>query len=259
MILLIQALLVGTALAFQKWGNWFGSLGFDRPILAGALMGLLLGSLRTGIIVGAALELVYLGSVTLGGTIAFDIGMGTVMSTAFAILGPLPLGVTVLLSFPVSLLGAVVYPVFKKWSTSLVPRFQDELKAHQIQAFNRLWHRQWLAYLGFWFLVGTGLTLLGAPLCRLLVPVLPAPLVHILAVGAGMLPAMGIAAMLISLWNSELIPWFFLGFALVAFFKGSMIEVAFIASVIAALMAGNAWHHRQPPKAKSVEDDFLDD
>lgn len=38
MILLIQALLVGTALAFQKWGNWFGSLGFDRPILAGALI-----------------------------------------------------------------------------------------------------------------------------------------------------------------------------------------------------------------------------
>ena len=40
---------------------------------------------------------------------------------------------------------------------------------------------------------------------------------------------------MISLWDKKLAPYFFIGFGLVAFFKGTLIEVAFIGAAVAVL------------------------
>lgn len=66
-------------------GNWiFGQSMSDRPIFIGAVTGLLLGDLQQGLIIGATLEAVFMGSVNIGGQISADHSAATVFAVAFA-------------------------------------------------------------------------------------------------------------------------------------------------------------------------------
>ena len=44
----------------------------DRPIFVGPVIGLLLGDITTGVLIGAALEVIYLGVVNVGGAQSTD-------------------------------------------------------------------------------------------------------------------------------------------------------------------------------------------
>ena len=48
----------------------------ERPICCGALVGLVLGDLRAGVMIGASLELVFLGTITIGGSLPADLAVG---------------------------------------------------------------------------------------------------------------------------------------------------------------------------------------
>lgn len=69
--MLVPALLV----AFAYWITWLidGILGWQtmtRPIVLGTVIGLLCGDLKTGVIMGASLEAVYMGISGIGGSLA---------------------------------------------------------------------------------------------------------------------------------------------------------------------------------------------
>ncbi len=265
--MIVQAILVGLAVAVEKAGDWWGSLGFNRPMIAGAVTGLLLGDLRQGIIIGAALELVYLGSISLGGVMPQDYGLGSVFGAAFGIILGQSTSVAIALSLPISMLGTLVYQLFKIWATGLVSRFEKHLINHNIKAFNRLWNIQTIVYLFMWFCVGFIGIAAGTNAIKALLNVIPDVVMNSLTVAAGMLPAVGIALLMITLWNKELAPWFFLGFAIVSFFKGTMIEVAFIGIAIAVLVAisqiGKNKQTVQPQQSAAstndVEEDFFNE
>lgn len=267
MTMLWPALMVGLALTIQKFGDWYGSLGFNRPMVAGTIVGILLGHPAEGNTIGAALELVYLGSISLGGVMPQDFGMGSVFGTAFGILLASKTSVAIALSLPISMLGTLVYQLFKIWATALVPRFETHLKEHNIRKFNRLWQIQRAVYLFMWFAMGFIGIAVGTNAIKSLVAAIPTPVMNSLTVAAGMLPAVGIALLMITLWNKNLAPWFFLGFAVVAFFKGTMIEVAFVGVCIAVLVAiADLAKSKQKPAApqggsseSSVEEDFFND
>jgi mannose/fructose/N-acetylgalactosamine-specific phosphotransferase system component IIC len=61
-------------------------LGFTmlgRPIVIAPLVGLLLGDLQTGLLVGAALETIFMGVVNIGGAAAAEPGLASALAAAF--------------------------------------------------------------------------------------------------------------------------------------------------------------------------------
>ena len=62
--MLIQAILVGLVAMCVTFEWALGTCLASRPIVTGVLIGLVMGDLETGIIVGATLEMVFIGSVT---------------------------------------------------------------------------------------------------------------------------------------------------------------------------------------------------
>ena len=60
--------------------------GLYSPVFGGAVTGLVLGDLKTGLIVGATLQLATLGVATYGGATVPDFLSGSVMGTAYAII-----------------------------------------------------------------------------------------------------------------------------------------------------------------------------
>lgn len=61
-------------------------IGPYSPIFGGAFTGLLMGDLKTGLIVGATLQLMTLGVATYGGSTVPDFLTGSIMGTAYAII-----------------------------------------------------------------------------------------------------------------------------------------------------------------------------
>lgn len=64
----------------------FGVLMLERPLVLGALVGLVLGDFKTGIIIGAQLELIWMGIAGIGSSTPPDVVTGGVLGTAFAII-----------------------------------------------------------------------------------------------------------------------------------------------------------------------------
>ncbi|ECI5214159.1 hypothetical protein DUQ17_19525 [Salmonella enterica subsp. diarizonae] len=83
------AFLVSLVTLFGYMDYMFGSPMINRPIVLAPLVGLALGNIETGILMGATLELVFMGVVTIGSATPPDTVTGSVMGTALAMMtGP---------------------------------------------------------------------------------------------------------------------------------------------------------------------------
>lgn len=67
-------------------GTTVGNYTLGRPLVAGLVVGVILGDVQTGIIVGAAIQLVYIALVTPGGTVSADVRAVSYIGIPLAIL-----------------------------------------------------------------------------------------------------------------------------------------------------------------------------
>lgn len=253
--MIVNALIVGFVVAFAKFVDWWGSTQLSRPIFIVALLGFMLGYPTEGIIMGAQLELIFLGNVSLGGVMPSDITLGSIFGAAFAMIVGSDLNVAIALAVPISMLGTLLYSLMKMVVTSLVPRFEKHIKNHNYKAFNRLWHLQFWGFELCYFLLGFIVIIVGANAVKTFVEWLPSWLQSSMTVASTMLPAIGLALLLKMLWQKSLASYYFLGFALGAFFfyqkatevtDGivtsqstnilSLVQIAFIGFIIATLV-----------------------
>ena len=66
-------------------GNTIGWYTLGRPLVASFVVGVIMGDLQTAMIVGIALQLMYMGNVTPGGAVAWDLSYATYIGTAGAL------------------------------------------------------------------------------------------------------------------------------------------------------------------------------
>jgi len=67
-------------------GTTIGNYTLGRPLVGGLFVGLILGDVTTGVIVGAAIQVVYIALVTPGGTVSADVRAVTYIGIPLAIL-----------------------------------------------------------------------------------------------------------------------------------------------------------------------------
>lgn len=264
--MLMNAVIVGFVLAFAKFADWWGNTMLSRPIFIVSLLGALLGHPQEGIILAAQLELVFLGNVNLGGVMPTDFTMGSIFGGAFALLLGEDLSTAVMLAVPLAALGTLLYSSMKVVVTAIVPRFEKLIREKNIKSFKALWIGQFAVFHLCYFLLGFLCILLGTDAVKAFVEMIPDWVQASMTVASTMLPALGMALLMKSLWSKEVCPYYFLGFGLGAFLiynattagaigeaaQGAAIElttastkilsltqIAFIGAVIAALVIFN--------------------
>ena len=84
-MLITQTLLITLITLLARCHTMFGTSLINRPIVLGMLTGWIMGDLTQGIIIGGALELAFVGAVSIGAYIPPDMISGTILGTAFAI------------------------------------------------------------------------------------------------------------------------------------------------------------------------------
>lgn len=82
---IVQILLLTAYSMYNIYDELQMNSSLSQPVWAGMVSGLIMGDMKTGLIIGAALQLTVLGVGTFGGASKIDANSGTVLATAFSI------------------------------------------------------------------------------------------------------------------------------------------------------------------------------
>jgi mannose/fructose/N-acetylgalactosamine-specific phosphotransferase system component IIC len=235
---LFQALLIALGYYLSQ-GPWLFGLGFFtiyRPLAAGLIVGLILGDPAKGTLIGAAINLIYLGFISAGGSIPGDPALAGWVGTTLALAGGLDYGQALALAVPIGLLGTVIWNFRMTGDVAFLhyaDRRAEEANIGEVARANWLYPQVWLFVITFIpvFLAAN----FGTQFVVDIINSLPIWVLNGLAIAGGVLPAIGIAMNMRFIFRGAVIPYFFLGYTLYVASKGSISIV--IIGVIGLVLA----------------------
>lgn len=234
-------------LAFMAWltvvicygGNWvLGQCMIERPLVVGLVAGILMGDVKTGVIIGASLEAIFMGAVNIGGAISAEPVTATAIAVAFTVGAGVEQSAAITLAVPVGVVTAFLSIAMNNVILSLFSAPFDKMAADGNEkglAFQHfaLW---FVKYAAFALIAFLGVYLGAEPVSNIVNQIPENVMNGLNAVGA-LLPAVGMALLLQMLWSKELAVYFFLGFTLYQYLGLPMIAIAVLAVVIAVVSA----------------------
>jgi PTS system mannose-specific IID component len=214
----VQAALIGLGYYFALSPWWFGMgfLTFYRPLLAGLCVGIILGDPSKGALIGAAINLFYLGFISAGGSTPSDPALAGWLGTTIAIAGGLSYGEALALAVPLGFLGTIVFYTRMTVDSAFVhlaDRYADRGNLRGLTIANVVLPQAFLLVIAF---VPVFLAVLnGVPFIVDVIRAMPVWVVSGLAVAGGVLPAIGIAMNMRFIFRWPYIPYFFIGYFMV--------------------------------------------
>lgn len=252
-----QALLIGLISGIGILdGRLFGQLMLDRPLVTGALVGLVLGDFTTGIIIGAQLELIWMGLAGIGASTPPDIVTGGVLGTAFAILSDSGVEVALALAVPIAVLAqslGVLVRVINTYFSHKADVFAKEANFKGIAIC--LWIPVLLFFLST-FVPSFLAILLGADVVTNFINSVPEVIINGLSVAGRILPAIGFALLMDMLWTRKMAPFFFVGFLAASYLDVNITAIALFA-VCFALIIEFYIKDRELIEDKTIQNDNL--
>jgi mannose/fructose/N-acetylgalactosamine-specific phosphotransferase system component IIC len=224
---IVQAALVGLGyyLSNSPWvaGNG-GFFGLYRPLVAGFFVGLIFGDVATGAMIGANINLLYIGFISAGGAIPADPSVAGWVGTALAMAGGLDAATAVTLGVGIGLLGTIIF--FTRMSVDATFAHVADGAAERgdiagVARANWLWPQIFLFLISF--VPATVAVYAGAGVVRDAIIWLNgdtatgvvgnAPWVlRGLQIAGGLLPAIGIALNMRFIFRGSGIPFYFVGY-----------------------------------------------
>jgi mannose/fructose/N-acetylgalactosamine-specific phosphotransferase system component IIC len=237
-----QALLIAVlgyaSSIYSPWliGGLAGWYTLGRPLVSGLIIGAILGDIPTGIMLGAAIQALYIGLVTPGGAMPADVNFAAWIGIPLAMVSGATAEYALSLSIPLSFLGvAVVYATVT--INCLFVHKQDRLiEGGQLEQAEKIPVVGQVTNFVLRFFPILLANYFGAQFVPKMVEAIPESVGAILQLFGSMLPLVGFAILLnyVVKKNTDLI-YYLVGFALIAVFKVSIIPVTIIGLLLAYL------------------------
>ncbi len=212
--MIVQAVLVGLIGALGCLDYQLGTLYMFRPIVMCPLVGLALGDLQTGLAVGASLELLFMGSISIGAYVPPNETIGGVLACAFAISLGEGTEAAIALAMPIAVLSLAIGNLLQPIWPFFVDKADSFAKKGNLKGIYAV---HW--GIGLWgcveyFLLCGGAFLLGVDAVQGILDWIPSFILDGFGVAANLLPAMGFAMLGRLVITKKLVPFYFLGFLL---------------------------------------------
>ena len=104
----LQIVLIFIVACIAGMGSILDEFQFHRPLVACTLIGIVLGDMKTGIIIGGTLEMIALGWMNIGAAAAPDAALASIISTILVIAGGQSVGAGIALAIPLAAAGQVL-------------------------------------------------------------------------------------------------------------------------------------------------------
>lgn len=239
--LLIQAILISafcylgalsTPWLFGLTGGWYT---ITRPLVSGMIVGLILGDIKEGILIGVAIQAVYIAMVTPGGQMPADLNFVAFPAIALAMLSNASTEVAVTLATTIGIIGTIVFNLYQVlnsfWNHRAVAALEEE--NYKKFRWNAIFGPQLLNFI-LRFVPSFLVIFFGSSFAKELLDSMPQYLIDVMSYLGGTLPAIGIAMLLTAVVKeNSLFLFFLLGFVCVVFLKLNMIALTIIAAVFA--------------------------
>lgn len=190
---------------------------FHQPVIACTLIGLVTGQLIPCLILGGSLQMIALGWANIGAAVAPDAALASVASAIILVLGgqgEKGVQTAIGIAIPLAVAGLLLTTIVRTLTTGVV-HIMD--KAAEEGSFRKIeiWQLIAIAMQGIRIAIPAGLILaIGAGPVSSALKAMPAWLTDGLAVGGGMVVAVGYAMVINMMANREVWPFFIIGFAL---------------------------------------------
>lgn len=235
----------------------FGITMLGRPLFTSLFVGLILGDVQQGVIVGAALESMFMGAIMVGAAVPPEVYASGVLGCAFAIITGTGTATAVALALPVS----VFLQVWRNFCYA-VPgafacrRIEAAVDARDLKKAN--FYHLTIVPLSIGIpsaLLVFGSLYFGADLINNALGMVPQFVMDGLNVASGVMVCIGFALLIRTMGDNKLLPWLFLGFIMVIYLGMDVVGVAAAAICIALLLA---FHEGTSESSAAVpeEEDF---
>ncbi|MBQ1598133.1 MAG: PTS sugar transporter subunit IIC [Lachnospiraceae bacterium] len=253
-ISIFQAIILGLFASLSSMpglgGTSIGNYTLGRPLIGGLICGLVLGDVPTGIMVGAAMQVVYIALVTPGGTVSADVRAVSYIGIPLAMLAVKSYGldpasakgVALATSFG-TMVGTVGTVLFYGTATMNLIwqhmgwKWVDKRDYKKLYLVDMVF--PWISHIIFSLIPTVVMCMLGSDVVETIKKTLPmdgVPMKTLFTVGA-LLPCVGIAILLKQIVRSakDFVPYLF-GFALAASMGLNLVSATVVAGMFAIVI-----------------------
>lgn len=220
------------------FGQAGGFFGIAQPLVACSIMGVIFGDVQTGVMVGAAIQAMYLGMIQPGGALPSDRAAATFIGASLAIASGGGVEAALALAVPLGLLGSAIFQMFMTFN-AVFPHLGDKAAAKgDGEGVARANILGTLPSFIFYFVLYTVANYAGVGLVESLLAAMPASLVKTLSIMAKIVPAVGFAMLLkyvITEGRGWMITFFIMGFLIVKNTSFNIVALALFSVGIAVM------------------------
>ena len=234
-ISIVQAILCGIVY-WLAVGNlpFVGLWSLQRPLVCGMITGLILGHPVQGAVIGATINLVYLGFMSAGGSMPADMALAGILGTAYAIVGGLDTDTALALAVPIGILGTIVWAgrmTFDSFFVHIADNYIEKEEYHKIWRANVLFPQ--IMCFCMTAIPCALAAYFGANYIQGILNMLSGKVLTVFQIIGGLMPALGIAITLQYIFKGESKIFLFAGFLLAVYSGLPLLTLGIIALIVA--------------------------
>lgn len=253
---ILQIILLFIASCIIGMDSILDEFQFHRPLIACTLIGLILGDIKTGIIIGGTLEMITLGWMNIGAAVAPDTALASIISTILVISGQQPITTGIALAIPLAAAGQVLTIIVR----SITVAFQ-----HIADAASERCNLTALSWIHIAALMLQAMRIaipttmigisVGTDTIHRMLHSIPAVITNGLNVSGGIIVVIGYAMVINMMRTGYLMPFFYLGFVITAFTEFNLIALGIIGMIMAILYTQLSPKYTQIQEKKYLQSD----
>ncbi|MEK4298188.1 PTS mannose/fructose/sorbose/N-acetylgalactosamine transporter subunit IIC [Oceanobacillus sp. FSL W8-0428] len=259
--MILQAVLLGVIAFIAQSEYALGTSLLSRPIVTGLFTGIALGDIKTGIIMGATLELAFIGSFSVGASIPPDVVTGGILGTAFAITAGAGTETALLLGLPIATLTLILKNIYLGL---VIPTMNHKADSYaEMGNYKGVERMHLIAGFGLSLMLALIVSIsysIGNNAVQSFLNVIPEFVQTGLTVATGIIPALGFAMLARLLINKSVAPYFFLGFIIVAYLDIPITGIAIFGAILAVIIVNIMnFAKKNEQSAQTTDGEVLDD
>ncbi|AIF44530.1 PTS sugar transporter subunit IIC [Virgibacillus sp. SK37] len=216
------------------------------PIFYGFILGLVYGDLEKGLIIGATIQLIYIGIIFTGGNMPSDQSLAGIIAIPIALQTGMDIEVAVGLAVPFGILGILLDQLRRISNSFWISKAE---KYAEVMNEKKIFHcaitYPTITIFFITFIPVFLITLTGASAVTFVIDALPQGIIDGFSVAGGVLPALGFAIILLVIGKRDIIPYFFIGFFAVAYLGINIMGAAAFGFAIAAIIMFNSMNKKE--------------
>lgn len=224
----ISMILVVIVAFFAGMEGILDEFEFHQPVIACTLIGLVTGHLAAGLILGGSLQMIALGWANIGAAVAPDAALASVASAIILVQGgqgTKGVGSAIAIAIPLAVAGLFLTMIVRTITVAIVHLMDAAAEKGNYHTIN-FWQIVCICLQGLRIAIPAALLLvIPASQVRAMLESMPAWLSDGMAIGGGMVVAVGYAMVINMMASSEVWPFFAIGFVIAALSDLTLIAI----------------------------------